>query len=289
MPEKVELVFKRVKTREKSKDLIIRYFSERFIGTGEDYEFHPEGISVPETEKIADKIYAVYQKIFYLSDKRLIIVRPTGGLHILEFSEVSREFFATCNYPEPTNLLELLDTLRWKSLKGYKFTGPSQIRQFVKHLSHEEMENFQLQHDPLIWQAAVCCKCECDVFGLRTLGEVNSEGLLCDTDGELQRVELLCKDCGRKFFLFDAILHGYNAVIDKINFASVSRQVKNNYQCKCSYDKFQIAVSVIYDASPETLAEFTQKERNNSYGWFYAFLKCAACNRLINFVNYECA
>lgn len=97
MPEKVELVFKQVKKKQKSKDLIIRYFSERLAGTGKDYQIYPEGMHIPEMAGFADKIYGAYQKTFYLSDKRVITVRPNGGFHILEFSEVSHDFFEIGN------------------------------------------------------------------------------------------------------------------------------------------------------------------------------------------------
>jgi len=290
MPEKVELAFKQFKTKEKPKDLIVRYFSERFIGTDEAYEIYPDGASVPEMAEFAEKIYGVYQKTFYLSDKRLIIVRPNGGLHILEFFEVDREFFTISKYPNPNNLWELLDTLKWKSLKGYKFTGPPQVRQFVKNLSPDAREVFQLKLDPHIWQATICCKCNYDIFRIHILGETDSEGLLHCTENGSFRVELSCQYCGRTILLFDPTLHGYNAMIDELSPPpTLPRQAKTHYECQCSNNTFQVAVAVFYDANPATLASFTIKERNNSYGWFYAFLKCAACNRLINFVDYECA
>lgn len=290
MPEKVELAFKQVKTKEKPKDLIIRFFSERFVGTGEDYEIYPKGKSIPEMARFADKIYGVYQKTLYLSDKRLIIVRPGGGLHILEFSEIDREFFTFAKYPDPNNLWELLDTLKWKSLKGYKFTGPPQVRQFVKNLSPEAREDFQLKADPHIWQAAVCCKCNSDVFGIRILGETDSEGLLHGTEHGSLRVELSCQDCRRSILLFDPTLHGYNAVGDEFGSAPIQpTEAKIQHDCQCNNNRFRVAVAVVYDANPETLASFTTKERNNSYGWFYAYLKCTACNRLIKFIDYECA
>jgi len=290
MPEKVELVFKKVKIKGKTKDLIVRYFSEHIVGSGEDYEIHPEGESILEMEKVAEKIYGVYQKTFYLSDKRLITVRPNGGLHILEYSQVSHDFFPMWKYPDPNKLWELLDTLKWKSLRGYKFTGPPQIRRFAKNLSPEAREDFQLKPDPFIWQSAICCKCNCEVFEIQILGETDSEGLLHEAEKESLRVELCCKVCGQNILLFDPTLHGYNAVIDEFSHAlTTSKQLKHEYHCLCGNEKFQIAVSVEYDADPETFASFTSAERNNSYGWFYAFLKCTICHRVINFIDYECA
>lgn len=290
MPEKIELIFKQVKTKEKTKDLILQFFSEHIIDSGEDYEIYPEGQRIFEMEKVTEKIYGVYQKTFYLSDKRLITVRPNGGIHILEYSQVSRDFFPAWKYPDPNKLWELLDTLKWKSRRGYKFTGPPQVRRFAKTLSPEAREDFQLKPDPFIWQAAICCKCNYEVFEIQTLGELDSEGLLHETEKESLRVELCCKDCGQNILLFDPTLHGYNAVIDEFSHASTtSKQLKHKYHCKCGNEKFQVAISAIYDADPETLASFTSSARNNSYGWFYAFLKCTTCHRLINFIDYECA
>lgn len=289
MPEKVELTFKQVKTREKPKDLITRYFLERIIGKGEDYEIYPEGMNMPEMERFGGKIYGVYQKIFYLSDKQLFIVRPNGGIHILDYSEVDQDFFTLTKYPDPNILWELLDKLKWKSFKGYKFTGPLQVRHYVKKLSPELREDIQLKSDPLMWQATVSCKCNCDIFRIQTLGETNSSGLLCDTE-EYQRAELACQECGRNIVLFDPALHGYNAMIAEHNSTRLSlRKAKSPYHCQCGNNKFRVALSVVYDTDPETLASLTTKERNNSYGWFNALLKCTTCNRIIDFVDYECA
>lgn len=290
MSEKVELVFKRVKTTEKPKDLIIRYFSTQFRGKEEDYEIHPEGKIISDIVKIEERVYGVYHKTFYLTDKRLIIIRPNGGVHILEFWEIDREFFTSSKYPAPGHLWELLELLKWQSLKGYRFTGPPQVRQFVKNPSSKLRDEFQLKPHPFIWQAVICCKCNCDIFRIQTLGKANSEGLLHDTEEELQRVELSCQDCDQNILLFDPTLHGYNATIDEYKPISLSpRQAKHPFQCQCGNNKFQVALSVVYDPDPEILADFTTKERNNSYGWFYAFLKCPACKRLITFIDYECA
>lgn len=290
MPDVVELNFKQRKTKEKPKDLIIRYFTERATGNNGDYEVFPEGIILPEVARFEERIYGVYQKTFYFSGKQLIIRLPNSGFHLLQYAEVDRDFFSRFRYPDPTPLWELLDRLKWIFFKGLKITGPSQVRQFVKKLSPESREEFQLKPDPLRWQATICCKCGSGIFGIRTSGKTNASGSLCDTEQEFQRAELSCQDCGRNILLFDPVLHGYDAMIGEHSLTSASQRKANNiYQCQCGCELFQAAISVVYDTDPETLLELTMKQRNNSYGWFNAQLKCTACNRLVNFIDYECA
>jgi hypothetical protein len=64
-------------------------------------------------------------------------------IHALEYSEVDHDFFMLWNYPYPNVLWELLDMLKWKALKGYKFTVPPQVRQFAQKLSPELRVDFQ--------------------------------------------------------------------------------------------------------------------------------------------------
>lgn len=291
MADNIELTFKQPKTREKPKDSIIRFFSQHAMATNGNCEVFPDGTILPEVDRFEEKIYGVYQKTFYLSDKQLIIHLPNGGFHLLQYAEVDRDFFMNFQYPDPGPLWDLLDKLKWNSYKGLKIAGPSQVRQFVKKLTPEAREEFQLKSDPLQWQAAICCKCSSGgVFYIQTSGKTNASGLLCDTEQELQRAELLCQNCGRNILLFDPVLHGYNAMIGEQNLEGASQRKANNiYQCQCGAELFQVAISAAYEPDPETLLSLTTKQRNNSYGWFNAHLKCTACNRLVDFIDYECA
>jgi hypothetical protein len=47
MAEKVELVFEREKSKEKPKELIVRYLSTQMPGPGEDCEVYPQGEAMP--------------------------------------------------------------------------------------------------------------------------------------------------------------------------------------------------------------------------------------------------
>lgn len=290
MADKVEIVFKRERSKEKPGELIARYLSTHLADTKEDYEVYPEGRVISGISWQDDKIYGVYRKTFYLSTQYLITIRPGGGTHVLEYRQVDREFFVLCKYPDPDRIWELLDMLKRRTEKSRRFTGPPHLRQFVRNLTDSTREDFKFEPHPVAWQAAISCKCTCDVFRVRYLGDLLPEGLLCDTQDDIQRTEIICEDCGRANLLFDPTIHGYNAVISENMPGPLGlRKTTHVFLCQCGNDNFQAAVNAFYDAEPDVLAEMSARQRNDSYGWFNASLKCVQCGRLIRFVDYECA
>jgi hypothetical protein len=295
MPEKVELVFEREKSKEKPKELIVRYLSTQMPGPGEDCEVYPQGQAMPDALQKnplinGERVYGVYRKTFFLTEQNLLTAMPGGGLHVLEYCQVDHDFFAFSKYSDPGPLWELLDTLKRRTQKNYKFTGPPHLRQFVRNLTDSMREDFQFKRYPNAWQAAICCKCTCEAFNIRYLGNLLPEGLLCDIEDSVQRTELICKDCGRTFPLFDASLHGYNVVIcDYSPMPRVSKKANREYSCQCGSQYFRVAVMAFYDNSSYALDDIPARQKNDIFGWFNASVICLRCGKLTNLIDYECA
>lgn len=294
MAEKVELILRHEKSKEQPNELIIRYFSALSQGNNEDYEIYPEGRDIPE--KLMDKyslrddkkVYGIYKKALYLTKKHLLITRPGGGWHILAYHEINgdRDFFRRWGYIEPGHIWELLDTLISKMIKNFKFSGPPQLRRFVYNLDDLTRKEFGIEVYPQGWQAGIVCKCKCKSFAIRYSGEILPDGSLSDTTDNIQRIELVCKDCGQNILLFDPLIHGYNAVIARcMPEYTEDRKTLKELLCQCDNKFFELAVMAMYDIDPT----ISSNRKNDSYGWFHAFSRCETCGAVREFIDYECA
>jgi hypothetical protein len=280
--ETVELIVEQEKSREEPQELIVRFLSA-LSEAEKDCEVYPEGL--PDVYDA--KVYGGYRKTFYLTAKELLTVRPEGYVHILDYREVNREFFAMWKYPDPGPLWELLDTLRRRMARGVKFTGPPHLRPYIKNLADSARKAFCLEKRPLVWQAAVSCECGDELFAVRYFGKLLSSGSLSNLPDVAQRSELVCKGCGRVILLFDPTLHGYDAAIcGWAPGATGPREANHDLACRCRGKRFRIAVEAVYSA---VVDDVPARQRNESYEWFTAFVKCERCRRVARFVDYECA
>lgn len=290
MADRVELVFKRERSPEKPRELIVRYLSTVLGANGGEVETWPEGRVLPDVLE-GERFYGAYRKTFYLSAPRLVIRdRRRGWCRVLEHRWVDRVLIELEKAPDPGPLWPLLDMLRRRTERDRRFSGPPHLGRLVRRLTPALRKAFGLEPRADLWQAALTCPCGSDRFGLTFVGSVDRNGLLCDLPGHPQRSELVCSRCGKTTPLFDPAVNGYDAAVcDFRSKQAGPRPAPRAFACRCQGAAFRAAVSVVYDAEPDTLADLTARQRNESYGWFTATVKCGRCGRRSEFVDYECA
>ena len=290
MIEKVELRFKREKTKESPRDLIVRHAKEQGPSCAGDWEVFDQGTPAHEDYGVKEPVHAGFRKTFYLGSKHFITRRPDGGFHILEHRQVDKRFFELFHYPDPGPLWDLIDILKRRTERARSFTGPANLAKLVRRPTSSELESFGFEAGPEIWLAVASCACSNEIFRLKYLGTLSSDGTLCNSENIYQRADLSCDQCGYVTSLFDATVNGYDAALCGWPPTSDELRVANDeYRCLCGGDRFGIAVSAVYDADPETLTGVAQTKRNDSFGWFSTHVQCSSCHRVTVFIDYECA
>jgi hypothetical protein len=290
MVERVELRFEREKAKESPRDVIVRHATEHRVSGSGDWEVFDRKVAPHENFGVKEPVHAAFRKTFYLGSKHFITRRPDGGFHILEHRQVDKRFFELFHYPDPGPLWDLIGILKRRTERARWFTGPANLAKLVRHPTASELKSFALETDPETWLAVASCACGNETFRLKYLGTISGEGTLCNSENIYQRADLSCDQCGYVTPLFDATINGYDAALcgwppknDQARVAS------GEYGCVCRADKFGVAVSAVYDADPETLTGLPQSKKNESFGWFSAHVRCANCDRVSVFIDYECA
>lgn len=289
MPQKVELVFKRERSKERPRELLLRHAREQQSAGSPDWEVFDDGNVSRTAYGVDEPMWISFRGTFFIGSKHFITRRPAGNVHILEHRQVDEHFFKLFKYPDPGPLWDLIHILKRRTERDRRFSGPNNLRKLVRNVTETDRASYGLEPDPSVWQAVLECRCGTGLFNCQYSGSLSTDGLLCDLPDVYQRAVLSCTACSTSLTLFDATSNGYNAVICEWPPPSKSERPLAAYQCMCGRDDFTVAVEAVYDADPESLDELGAAQRNESFGWFSAKLRCSACSTLRVLIDYECA
>jgi hypothetical protein len=138
MPEKVELVFRRERSKERPRELLLRYAGDKRASGSDEWQIFESGTQLNGLSGLDGAIWISFRDTFFLSSKNFITRRPYGGVHVLEHRQVDRRFFELFRYTDPGPLWELIEILKRRTGSDRHFSGPNNLRRSVRHLNDEE-------------------------------------------------------------------------------------------------------------------------------------------------------
>lgn len=104
-------------------------------------------------------------------------------------------------------------------------------------------------------------------------------------------IEAKCSSCGRKYEIFNSLLHGYDALCDS-PYQIEKNCIMKKYSClNCKEDKFSINIKLHNIGQLELMEEDSSINENNwmdAFDWIKIDLICSICNKLRkNWFEYE--
>ena len=208
------------------------------------------------------------------------------------------ECWNSCGVLMSESLEKWLRVWLWVDMTRY-YRGPQHLQDFatlvtekIQRFLSSELDDSQKEY---CWQRLITCPCGSDsVFQLFYYGKLLDDGVIADTEEFCQKEEITCTKCNKQIVLFDAYQHGYDAVV--CGFPETSeegysqRNVAQPYVCECGNKAFHLVVRASYDSNFYEMIELeTQRELDESYGWYSVEAICSGCNKNITVISYECA
>lgn len=275
-------------------------------------EAYPEGKVISGIELEGDeKVFGVYRKKYYLTPKR-VVIREGKTLTSVLYDEIHRIQTVWGGYDNPHHVIVLengtkievrerdfflnvvigvLARLKKRVPRGrVKVVGPPHLQQFSTRMGPRNRKLFRFENRQEAWQRMIRCDCETgNQFTIWFLGERCKTGEIADFDLQRQRVELGCASCSKRFVLFDAWHHGYDAVICELaTGAPKRRKATSKYACRCDGTTFSVMVHAEYLERDE-LVDLEPEQWDHAFTWFTAKIQCSQCLAESTLIDYECA
>lgn len=188
----------------------------------------------------------------------------------------------------------------WLSVDTFQYyRGPQQLQKYTRPLPSdiEKSLSYKLtaEQKEYRWQRQIVCSCgESNKLKLFYHGQLLDDGLIADTEEFRQKEEVECQKCKKRFILFEPYEQGYDSVVCGFHGSPEGdyslREVNKSYRCQCGCDLFTLVVSASYDMDfYELITLETQRELDESYGWYDVQAICSNCHKNIDVIDYECA
>ena len=145
------------------------------------------------------------------------------------------------------------------------------------------------------------CSCGCEAFKVHFCGEAKRKHIevLEFENTFVVSVVAACRDCGRKWVIFDSQKHGWENVCGEKSQSHEMPSMQIWYCRKCSGKDFFAAVRLT-SYSQEAFAEdyreeiaagnFSASDWKEAFCWIALDLSCTACGRKTkNWLDYECS
>lgn len=151
----------------------------------------------------------------------------------------------------------------------------------------------------------IICECGCKLFGIQYFGEVfEADGdeypavsITDYKDGSALAVKAVCRDCGKKYLLFDFAKHGYDGLIcgdgvtaPETGFTEFIEGEENSFEVDMTveFDDEDQFIEEIVNNPPEGMI-FAPEDRPNIWSWVVIDLTSAGLGKKIHFVDEELA
>ncbi len=260
------------------------------------YFFSPQSLYIKEVDKITHIPWASIIKcensVLTLKNKKKVIVDVSELASAGKSYDISNLFYDMIHY--------------WSSIPRKiikcKYKGLFDLQQISKEVPKDLRQHLYHENSALTWQKMIACSCGSEYFQAFYHYHEEDEEDFKDEDVMLDNALIKCEDCKKSYLLFDADLHGWNALSDLCDTKRLPapKSYDNAYQCNsCGSLTFSLIVDAEYvrDEIPEmkrSLKKLFGKQEGEklvtyALSDFGATAICKQCKKVHLFVGHECA